>query len=211
MKRFLCLFLFTVLLTAALCFCAVETPRGFDFNGNGFTDRQDLVAGARRDAVNHPNYDPSYFEEGWPPEDTGVCADVIWRAFREAGYDLRAMISADIAAHQGDYPTIVEPNDAIDFRRVRNLKVFFDKYAESLTCDLNDRGAWQPGDIAVFRTDKHIGIISDRTAEDGTPLLLHNGGQEDREENYLVSHEVTSHYRFDARSLPAEYLIAWEQ
>ena len=54
----------------------------------------------------------------------------------------------------------------IDFRRVGNLYVFFHKYAESLTLDISKIEEWQPGDIVVFGSMKHIGIISDKKKQE---------------------------------------------
>ena len=38
----------------------------------------------------------------------------------------------------------------IDFRRVKNLKVYFDNNAISLTTDINEIEEWQGGDIVVI-------------------------------------------------------------
>ena len=59
-----------------------------DYNGNGVDDYTDILLGARKDAKQKPRYDGAYVDGGYPPEDTGVCTDLIWRAFREAGYSL---------------------------------------------------------------------------------------------------------------------------
>ena len=59
-----------------------------DFNKNDIDDYADFLLGARKDAENFPKYDGSYVQGGYPDEDTGVCTDVIWRAFREAGYEI---------------------------------------------------------------------------------------------------------------------------
>ena len=45
-----------------------------------------------------PVYKSAYYVGGYPPATEGVCTDVVWRAFKEAGYDLKKMIDADIAA-----------------------------------------------------------------------------------------------------------------
>ena len=128
-----------------------------DEDGDGIDDYTDLMLGAREDAENRPTYDPGYFAGGYPPEDRGVCTDVIWRAFRHAGYDLKAMVDADIAANTERYWRVEgQPDPNIDFRRVPNLRVFFMRHAESLTSDPYDISAWQPGDIVTFE-DRHIG------------------------------------------------------
>lgn len=181
-----------------------------DFNGNGIDDYSDLVAGARLDAQNRPKYNGSYYAGGYPPEEIGVCTDVVWRAFRKAGYSLKDMVDADIAARPGAYTNIVTADPNIDFRRVTNLRIFFEKYAVSCSVDKENIADWQPGDIVVFGNDKHIGIVSDKRNKDGQPYILHNGGQYQREENYLPEATVTARFRFDASRLPAEMLIAWE-
>ncbi len=130
------------------------------------------------DAENKPVYDGSYHAGGYPPEDIGVCTDVVWRAFKHAGYNLKEMVDQDIQRNTELYPRVggrPEPN--IDFRRVPNLKVFFERHAISLTLDHTDIEEWQPGDIVTYG-DKHIGIISDRRNRDGVPYIIHNGGQQ---------------------------------
>lgn len=184
-----------------------------DFNSNGKDDYTDFLLGARKDAQNHPDYDSRYVDGGWPADNKGVCADVIWRAFKEAGYDLRAMIDRDISLYLSDYPRIKTPDSNIDFRRVVNLKVFFEKYGKSLTLDKTKIAEWQPGDIVIFGANKHIGIVSDKRTEDGVCWIIHNGGQAQREEDYL-SHskmDITGHYRFDASAVPKDMLIRWAE
>ena len=185
----------------------VKSP--VDFNGNDIDDYSDFVIGARKDAENFPTSDGSYHEGGYPPDDVGVCTDVIWRAFREAGYSLKDMVDKDIAACLSDYPNVTVPDPNIDFRRVKNLRVFFDKYAVSLTLDINDIDEWQPGDVVIFKNDQHISLVSDIRNYKGHTYIIHNGGQPDREEDYLSKSEVTGHYRFDASLLPEEMLIPW--
>ncbi len=184
-----------------------------DFNGNGQDDYMDILLGARKDAQAQPKYESGYYDGGYPPDDVGVCTDVIWRAFREAGYCLRDMVDQDIKLRPEAYPWIEVRDRNIDFRRVSNLRVFFEKYGQSLTLDIEKSEEWQPGDIVVFGPDdKHIGIISDRRTEDGRPLVIHNAGQHDREQDYLkwAGDRVTGHYRFDADKIDENLLIPWE-
>lgn len=42
----------------------------------------------------------------------------------------------------------------------------------------------------------HIGIVSDRRAEDGTPLIIHNIGRGTQEENILNEYSRITHYRY---------------
>lgn len=83
-----------------------------------------------------------------------------------------------------------KPDPNIDFRRVPNLKVYFERNAQSLTTDLTQIEQWQPGDIVTFGTT-HIGIVSDLRNQKGVPYLIHNAGQPKREEDVL---EVWNHF-----------------
>lgn len=181
-----------------------------DYNGNGIDDYTDILLGARKDAENHPKYDGSYHAGGYPPDNIGVCTDVVWRAFKNAGYSLRDMMDKDIRTRSEAYPKITKPDKNIDFRRVRNLRIFFDTYAIALTLDINETDQWQPGDIVIFGEDKHIGIISDKRNKYGQPYVIHNGGQRNREEDYLSRSRVTGHYRFDATKINEDVLVKWE-
>ena len=184
-----------------------------DFNSNGTDDYADIVVGARADAQRHPTYDSGYYDGGYPPDDRGACTDVVWRAFREAGYDLKAMVDADIAAYPDRYATVApNPDPNIDFRRTGVLDVFFATYGQTLTTDISDYAQWQGGDIVVFETSRHIGIISDKRDGQGITYVIHNMGQRQRENDYLAfaKHmKVTGHYRFDASTVPGNVLKAW--
>lgn len=181
-----------------------------DFNGNGRDDYTDILLGARADAKNHPTYNGKYYDGGYPPDDIGVCSDVVWRAFKNAGYSLKSMVDYDISNRPEAYPNIDKPDSNIDFRRVRNLKIFFEKYAVSLTKNLDKISEWQPGDIVIFGKDKHIGIVSDKRNKEGRPYIIHNGGQPNREEDYLGRATVTGHYRFDASKIENDMLAEWQ-
>ena len=180
-----------------------------DFNGNGIDDSTDLLLGARKDALNMPEYNGDYYVGGYPPDNIGVCSDLCWRAFKNAGYSLKDMVDKDIAERPEEYTKIRTPDKNIDFRRVKNLRVFFDKFAEKLTTDINKVEEWQPGDIVIFGYDAHIGIVSDKRNEKGQPFILHNRGQEVREQDYLYVREVMRHYRFDGSKVPNDILTQW--
>lgn len=174
-----------------------------DKNGNGIDDYTDIMLGARKDAENKPKYvAESYTLGGYPDDSIGVCTDVIWRAFKNAGYSLKDMVDEDISKNISLYPATNGKQDKnIDFRRVRNLKVFFDRHATILTNDIYEIDKWQPGDIVIFGNDySHIGIISDKRNKNGVPYLIHNSGQPKREEDILEIYtkfvNVTGHYRW---------------
>jgi len=180
-----------------------------DFNNNGIDDYTDILLGARIDAENHPKYDGAYYSGGYPPDNIGVCTDVVWRAFKNAGYDLRVMVDHDIAKRPEAYPGVEIRDSNIDFRRVINLHVFFERYGVALTTDITEIEQWQPGDIVIFEDDKHIGIVSDKRNRKGQPYIIHNQGQPRREEDYLKRSKVTGHYRFDASQIDSSFLVAW--
>lgn len=170
----------------------LQSPR--DADGDGVDDYTDMLLAARARIESAPKYVSAYYAGGYPPEGEGVCTDVIWMAFRAAGYDLKSLVDADIAARPEAYTAITAPDPNIDFRRVRNLRVFFEKYAASLTCDTSAIAAWQPGDIVVYAG--HIGIVSDKRNRLGIPYIIHHGSGTGAEENALLHDEIVGHYRW---------------
>ena len=193
-------------------FGIVVLESAIDYNHNGINDYEDILMGAKMEAKNHPRYNGAYFQGGYPPSDIGVCTDVIWRSFRQAGYSIRDMVDADIKRRRDAYTEITEPDNNIDFRRVRNLKIFFEEYAEALTINIEEIEEWRPGDIVIFGENEHIGIVSDRRNKKGRPYIIHNTGQPNRDEDYMKWSwlEITGHYRFDASQIEDEVLIPWK-
>ena len=176
-----------------------------DKNGNGVNDTDDIIEGARLEAGRKPVYKSAYYVGGYPPETEGVCTDVIWRAFQHAGYDLKALIDADIKAHTSAYPrTQGKPDRHIDFRRVPNQRVFFQRHALVLTQELipGDRDnliQWQPGDIVTFKDPDHVAILSTKRNAEGLPYLIHNDGpwaSEDDDFPFWAGQGITGHFRF---------------
>ena len=170
-----------------------------DYDNDGIDDYTDILEGARIEAKNKPKYKNAYYSGGYPPEDEGVCTDVIWRALKNAGYMLKDMIDEDIKNNVDKYPRVQgKPDPNIDFRRVPNLKVYFERNQISLTTDLTEIEKWQAGDIVIFG-NSHVGIISDKRNKTGVPYLIHNGGQPIREEDILELYNnfnpITGHYR----------------
>lgn len=152
-----------------------------DNNHNGVPDPIDIVNGARKEVTRKTKYVSNYYVGGYPPEGEGVCTDVIWRGFKEAGIPLKDLIDQDISKNVSLYKRVSEkPDPNIDFRRVPNQDVFFKRHCESLTTELRSYDAenlkeWQPGDIVVFTEGyEHIAIISDKRGIDGIPYVLHN-------------------------------------
>lgn len=190
-------------------FNKVEVPKIFstiDYDKDGIVDSEEFLIGARNDVKNKVKYVNEYYKGGYPPDDKGVCTDVIWRAFKEAGYTLKEMVNEDIKSNRNDYPWISSIDKNIDFRRVRNLEVFFDRYAITLTndvipTDIDNLSQWQGGDIVIFGKYQHIAIISDKRNYKGVPYIIHNASTYAKEEDALLmlrdfSGGITKHYRF---------------
>lgn len=172
-----------------------------DADGDGIDDQTDILQGAREYIATNPRYKSKYYEGGYPDDGYGVCTDLVAYALRHAGYDLRALVDADIAEN-GDRYAVDVPDDNIDYRRVRNLKVFFAHSAISLSMDIYDIAAWQGGDIVIF--ENHIGIVSDKRNDEGIAYVIHHNGlmQKSYEEDILAERDdIVGHYRMSA----AEY------
>lgn len=170
-----------------------------DANQNGRDDLTDLVLGAREYILTQPEYVDGYYAGGYPPEGEGVCTDVIWHAFLAAGYDLKALVDEDIRRATDAYPLSGQIDTNIDFRRVANLLVFFERSGcQKLSCELGDWAEWQPGDIVIF--EGHIALVSDRRNDEGRPFILHHAGYGAFEEDALDYKKIVGHYRW----IPAE-------
>ena len=167
-----------------------------DADGDGIDDQTDLLRSARAYLSTGPRYKSKYYESGYPDDGYGVCTDVLAFAMKGAGYDLMTLVNEDILSHREDYD-IDHPDINIDFRRVRNLRVYFKRNAISLTTDPKDTREWQGGDIVMFK--EHVGIVSDMRNERGVPYVIHlrSGVQLKYEEDILESSTVTDHFRLN--------------
>ena len=71
-----------------------------------------FIDGAVEQSKVTTGYDPSYVKLDYPngdvASDTGVCSDVVVRAFRKAGIDLQKEIHEDMVRHFAEYPLQVE-------------------------------------------------------------------------------------------------------
>lgn len=176
-----------------------------DKDNDGVNDLQDIVNGARAEVNRMPQYRSAYYQGGFPPETEGVCTDVVWRALRDAGYDLKALVDKDIRENPSKYPRVAGHSDPnIDFRRVPNLIVFLRRYGTELTKDIKPGDVenlyqWQAGDIVTYdNPHEHIAIVSDQRRKDGVPYILHNAGPTASERDQLQSwpSKITGHFRF---------------
>ena len=167
-----------------------------DADGDGIEDYEDIITSARDYLATKPKYKSKYYAStGYPNDEYGVCTDVVAFALGGAGYDLMQLVAEDIENHREDYDIDV-PDSAIDFRRVKNLRVYFKHTAEELTTDINQIDQWQAGDIVIWKN--HIGLISDKRNSKGIPFVLHNANpiQASYEEDILeIWGEIVGHYR----------------
>ena len=157
--------------TAVLLAFRPSSSRLADAYGRTETETSVVFQKALAYTETRPVYRSRYYAGGYPDDAYGTCVDVVGIALRDAGYDLREQVNEDVTAHTERYD-IEEPDINIDFRRVRNLIVFFANNAEMLTCDLNDIEGWKAGDIVVFTN--HIGIVSDHRNARGIPYVIHH-------------------------------------
>lgn len=165
-----------------------------DQDQDGLDDQSDLLKNAKAYIKTKPKYKSKYYASGYPDDEYGVCSDVVGFAMLDAGYDLQELVDLDIKEHPEDYHDVGDRH--IDFRRVRNLKVYFDHQAISLTRDIHDIEQWQGGDIVVFKG--HIGIVSDKRNYKGIPFVIHHANpyQIYYEEDILeYHHDIIGHYR----------------
>lgn len=170
-----------------------------DKDSDGTDDQTDILNSAREYVSRRPKYKSKYYSSGYPDDNYGVCTDVIAFALKSAGYDLMELLSADVEKNPAVYG-IEKPDKSIDFRRVKNLRVYFERTAVSLTCDVSDISEWQGGDIVVFK--KHIGIVSDKRNKNGVPFVIHHASPLQRyyEEDILERrNDITGHYRIGTK------------
>ena len=163
-----------------------------DADGDTIDDWHDIMLGARTYIETDPSYKSRYYEGGYPDDGYGVCTDVVWQGFAAAGYDLKSLVDSHIAENPELYPDEADPN--IDFRRVKNLSIFFEQTAQSLTIDTSYPEEWQPGDIVVY--ENHIALCSDKRNKNGLPFIIHHGPLGAREADELESKDIIGHYRW---------------
>jgi len=164
-----------------------------------------LVAAARAQVGVVRAYDPAYFSLSYPggdvPADRGVCTDVVIRALRTQGLDLQQAIHEDMRAHFAAYPQqwgARRPDRSIDHRRVPNQMRWFERHGwrrpsgrRAADFAAGDIVAWKLAGSGLL----HIGIVSDRLGDDGTPLVLHNIAAGTQEDDLLFRHAIIGHYR----------------
>lgn len=168
-----------------------------DMDNDGIDDQTDILNNVKKYIETKPKYQSKYYSEGYPNDEYGVCTDVVGFGLKDAGYNLMELVNEDIINNKEKYNIeVIDKN--IDFRRVRNLNVYFKNNHITLTTDLSKIEEWQGGDIIVFKD--HIGIISDKRNKKGIPFLIHHANpmQINYEEDVLELYDkdyIIGHYR----------------
>ncbi len=165
-----------------------------------------FIDGAVEQSKVTTGYDPSYVKLDYPngdvPSDTGVCSDVVVRAFRKAGIDLQKEVHEDMKLAWAEYPRkwgARGTDTNIDHRRVLNLTTYFDRRNKSLPIS-NNRADYLPGDVVAWELSdgvEHIGILTNLWSEPAKHcLVVHNIGAGAQVEDVLFAWKIIGHYRY---------------
>lgn len=172
------------------------------------TQLKQLVEAALAQPGVTTGYDPAYVGIAYPngdvPPETGVCADVIVRAFRKTGIDLQKEVHEDMTRGWSAYPRkwgAPGPDANIDHRRVLNLNTYFTRRQKSLAVSTR-RDDYLPGDIVSWDLGNgidHIGVVVNVWSETNKGyLIVHNIGAGARLEDVLLNWQITGHFRYFA-------------
>jgi uncharacterized protein YijF (DUF1287 family) len=175
-----------------------------------------LAQAARAQIGVTTGYDPTWRQLSYPngdvPRSTGVCADVVIRAGRDAlGLDLQKLVHEDMLRDFDAYPArrvwgSKAPDANIDHRRVLNLQCYWQRAhaqvwkAAGPTPGDGFPAALQVGDIVTWLLDArlpHVGIV---VAPGTQGRVVHNigSGTEETPLNALHGHRAVGHYRWQA-------------
>jgi len=165
-----------------------------------------LIDGAVEQVGITKGYDPSYVSIDYPGGDvaieTGVCSDVLVRAFRKAGVDLQRLVHEDMVRAWAAYPKNwgnSGPDTNIDHRRVKNLMTYFERQEKSVGISKN-KDDYLPGDIVSWDLGNgvdHIGVVTNVWSEsEKRCLIVHNIGAGAKLEDALFAWRITGHYRY---------------
>lgn len=156
-------------------------------------------------------YDPSYVKLDYPngdvPKGTGVCTDLIIRAYRGIGLDLQKEVHLDMKKNFEKYPKLWKlkaPDPNIDHRRVPNLMIYFERKNAKLK--IGDKSEdYKPGDLVTWNLQNknsmsgitHIGMVTNiKSMTSDNWLIAHNIGSGNVLEDMLFDYTIIGHYRF---------------
>jgi uncharacterized protein len=164
-----------------------------------------LVANAIEQSKVTHSYDPAYVKIAYPggdvPMSTGVCTDVVIRAFRSINIDLQKEVHQDMQRNFATYPQNwgAKTSDTnIDHRRVPNLMVWLQRKGKALPVT-NHPQDYQPGDIVTWDFgggQQHIGIVSNVRATSDRLMIVDNAGWGTKVEDVLFVWKQIGHYRY---------------
>jgi uncharacterized protein YijF (DUF1287 family) len=183
-----------------------QNPKYKSLPPNSSPQLQKLIDAAVAQAGLTTGYDPGYVSIAYPngdvPLNTGVCSDVVVRAFRKIGIDLQKDVHEDMAAAFDQYPKrwgLNRPDSNIDHRRVLNLMTYFTRQGKSLpiTSEPDD---YLPGDVVAWDLGGgtyHVGMVTNILSEtERECLIVHNIGSGTHVEDVLLNWTVKGHYRY---------------
>jgi uncharacterized protein len=150
-------------------------------------------------------YNPAYVAIAYPggdvPRESGVCTDVVIRAFRSIGVDLQQEVHEDMKRNFVAYPRdwgLSGPDTNIDHRRVPNLMKYFERTGMAVAIT-NRKEDYIPGDVVTWNLgegQEHIGIVTQfKSAQTGQFLMVHNIGAGARLEDIVLDWPIIGHYR----------------
>lgn len=151
----------------------------------------------------NPNYVVLPYPAGDVPMETGVCSDVVIRAFRRAGVDLQKEVHEDMSKNFAAYPKkwgLKSSDSNIDHRRVPNLQTFFTRKGKSV--QITDKAQdYKPGDVVAWHLDNqgttHIGLVSNVWNKSTKRFsIIHNIGGGTKAEDVLFDWKIVGHYRY---------------
>lgn len=175
-------------------------------NPNSFAEKLSNAAISiiDKDVVYTPDYVKLKYPNGDVPAKTGVCTDVIIRAYRKLNIDLQKEVHEDMVANFTKYPNLEKwglktTDKNIDHRRVPNLEIFFGRKGKTLPITQN-ASDYKTGEIVTWMiNDKlpHIGIVTHLKSEDGKRnLIVHNVGGGQVLEDCLFSYTIVGHFQY---------------
>lgn len=152
-------------------------------------------------------YTPDYVNISYPngdvPAKTGVCTDVVIRAYRKLGIDLQKEVHEHMKLYFSIYPKHwgnKKTDTNIDHRRVPNLETFFERKGKKLAVT-NNPDNYKTGAIVTWTIDSkmpHIGIVTNRLSKDGKRrLIVHNVGAGQVLEDCLFKYPIVGHFVYE--------------
>ena len=180
------------------------------------TNRQRLADAARAQVGVTVGYDPAWTQLTYPggdvPRSTGVCADVVIRAARDAlGLDLQKLVHEDMMRNFDAYPAhktwgSCKPDANIDHQRVLNLEAYWTRAGVRLwAAQTSTPGDAFPlpieaGDIVTWLLDARLPHVGIAVRPSPHASVVHNIGRgaEETPLDAFSPHRAAAHYRWPA-------------